>query len=137
VTSTIGAAVVVAETLLVVVVSDGDGDAPDGDGLSAGDGESDGDGESAGDGELPAGDGLSPDGDGLPAGAHTLSAVVEPALLSTSVVALHMVQFAQVFWFDAVEYFPVGHATHVRSVVAVPLADTRSPAWQSVKSVQA
>ena len=35
-TSTIGAAVVVVETLLVVVFSDGDGDAPDGDGLSAG-----------------------------------------------------------------------------------------------------
>ena len=51
----------------------------------------------AGDGELPAGDGLSPDGDGLPVAAHTLSAVVEPALLSTSVVALQVVQFVQAF----------------------------------------
>ena len=62
-----------------------------------------GDGLPLGDGELPAGDGESAgDGDGFPAKAHTLSAVAEPALLSTSVVALHMVQFAQVFWFDAV-----------------------------------
>ena len=90
----------------------------------------------AGDGELPAGDGVSPDGeglspdgdgassdgDGLPAAAHTLSAVAEPAVLSTSVVALHAVQFAQVFWLDAVENFPVGQVSQVRSVVAVPLA---------------
>ena len=55
-------------------------------------------------------------------GPQTLSAVVEPALLSTSVVALHMVQFAQVFWFDAVENFPVEHATQVRSALPVPLA---------------
>ena len=76
----------------------------------------------AGDGELPAGDGESAgDGDGLPATAHTLSVVAEPALLSTSVVALHAVQFKQVFWLDAVENFPVGQATQVRSVVAVPL----------------
>ena len=78
----------------------------------------------AGDGELPAGDGELPagDGDGLPAKAHTLSAVVEPALLSTSVVALHVVQFVQVFWLDTVENFPVGHATQVRSALLVPLA---------------
>ena len=79
---------------------------------------------------LAAGDGLSPDGEGLPAGdgeglpaaAHTLSAVAEPALLSTSVVALQVVQFVQVFWLVAVENFPVEHASQVRSVVAVPLA---------------
>jgi hypothetical protein len=97
--------------------------------FSAGDGELPaGDGESAGDG-LPLGDGLSPDGDGLPAGdgeglpakAHTLSAVVDPALLSISVVALHVVQFVQVFWLDAVENFPAGHATQVRSALLVPL----------------
>ena len=78
----------------------------------------------AGDGELPTGDGELPagDGDGLPAKAHTLSAVAEPALLSTSVVALHMVQFVQVFWLVAVENFPVEHALQVRSVDAVPLA---------------
>ena len=78
----------------------------------------------AGDGELPTGDGELPagDGDGLPAKAHTLSAVAEPALLSTSVVALHVVQFVQVFWLDAVENFPLVHASQVRSVVAVPLA---------------
>ena len=77
-----------------------------GDGGSAGDGElpagdwllSDGDELSAaGDGELPAGDGLLSDGDGLSTAAHTLSAVVEAALLSTSVVALHAVQFVQAF----------------------------------------
>ena len=74
-----------------------------------------GDGESAGDGDaLPAGDGFS-------AAAQTLSAVAEPALLSTSVVALHMVQFVQVFWLDAVENCPVGHATQVRSALLVPL----------------
>ena len=79
---------------VVVLASDGEG-LPAGED-SAGDGESTGDGESAGDGES-TGDGLSPDGDGLPAGAHTLSAVVEPALLSISVVALHVVQFVHEF----------------------------------------
>ena len=104
--------------------------------LVAGDGESAGDGLSS-DGEgLPAGDGLSPDGDRLPAVAHTLSAVVEPALLSTSVVALHAVQFVQVFWLDAVENFPVGQATQVRSVVAVPLTAIFWPATQSDQAVQ-
>ena len=96
----------------------------------------------AGDGELPAGDGLlsdgdglSPDGDGLPAAAHTLSAVAEPVVLSTSVVALHMVQFEQVFWFVAVENFPAGHATQVRSVLLVPLAAIFWPAVQVVHAV--
>jgi hypothetical protein len=88
--------------------------ASDGEGLPAGE-------DSAGDGES-AGDGLSPDGDGLSAAAHTLSAVVEPALLSTSVVALHAVQFKQVLWLDAVENFPAGHTSQVRSVLPVPLA---------------
>ena len=45
-------------------------------------------------------------------GPQTLSAVVEPALIST-VVALHVVQSVQVFWLDVVENFPVGHTTHV------------------------
>ena len=102
----------------------------------------------AGDGELPAGDGLSPDGEltagdgelpageGLPAKAHTLSAVAEPALLSTSVVALHAVQFVQVFWLDAVENFPAGHASQVRSVLLVPLAAIFCPAMQLVQAVQ-
>ena len=74
-------------TSVVEALAAGDGELPDGDGESAGDGEL-----PAGDGELPAGDGLSSDGEGLPAKAHTLSAVAEPALLSTSVVALHVVQ---------------------------------------------
>ena len=101
----------------------GDGLSPDGEGLPAGDGELPaGEGESAGDGELPAGDGLLSDGDGLSAAVHTLSAVAEPALLSISVVALHAVQFVQVFWLDAVENFPVEHASQVRSVLFVPLA---------------
>ena len=122
---------------MVEVLAAGDGELPAGDGeLPAGDGELPaGDGESAGDGEFPAGDGLSPDGDGLPAKAHTLSAVVEPALLSTSVVALHAVQFVQAFWLDAVENFPVGHTTQVRSVVAVPLAAIFWPAMQVVHAV--
>jgi hypothetical protein len=99
-------------TAVVEVLAAGDGELPAGDGeLPAGDGDG-----------LPAGDGLSSDGDGLSAAAHTLSAVVEPALLSTSVVALHTVQFTQVLWLDAVENFPVGQASQVRSVVAVPLA---------------
>jgi len=117
----------------------GDGLSPDGDGLPAGDGElTAGDGElTAGDGELPAGDGELPagDGEGLSANAHTLSAVAEPALLSTSVVALQVVQFVQVFWLDAVENFPVEHATQVRSVVAVPLAAIFWPALQVVQAV--
>jgi hypothetical protein len=50
---------------------------------------------------------------------------------------LHAVQFVHEFWLAVVENFPFGHATQVRSVLAVPSADTRSPAWQSVKSVQA
>ena len=98
----------------------GDGELPTGDGeLPAGDGEC-----PAGAGEIPAGDGELPagDGEGLPADAHTLSAVVEPALLSTSVEALHTVQFTQVFSLGAVENCPVGHASQVRSVLVVPLA---------------
>ena len=76
----------------------------------------------AGDGECPAGDGESAgDGEGLPAKAHTLSAVAEPALLSTSVVALHVVQLVHAFWLVAIENVPVVHATQVRSEVAVPL----------------
>lgn len=99
---------------------------PAGDGESAGDGEFPaGDGKSSGDGESTAGNGLAPDGDGLPAGAQILSATVEPALLSTSVVALHVVQFVQDNWFDAVENFPDRHASHARLVLMVPLADIR------------
>ena len=109
---------------MVEVFSAGDGLSSDGDGLSP-----DGDG-------LPAGDGLSPDGDGLPAAAHTLSAVAEPVVLSTSVVALHMVQFEQLFWFVAVENFPAEHATQVRSVLLVPLAAIFWPAVQVVHAVQ-
>ena len=96
---------------MVDALAAGDGELPAGDGLSP-------DGE----GLSPDGDGLSPDGEGLPAKAQTLSAVVEPALLSTSVVALHVVQFVQVFWLDTVENCPVGHASQVRSVLFVPLA---------------
>ena len=118
---------------MVEVLGAGDGEFPAGDGeLPAGDGEL-----PAGDGELPAGDGESAgDSDGLPATAHTLSVVAEPALLSTSVVALHMVQFVQVFWLDAAENCPAGHATQVRSVVAVPLAAIFWPAVQLVHAVQ-
>ena len=116
----LGAAVVVGE-------SEGEGTSVDDVELSEGEGASAGDGElSAGEGVpagvgLPAGDGLPPDGDGLPAAAQTLSAVVEPAPLSTSVVGLHVVQLVHAFWLVAVENVPVVHATHIRSVVAVPL----------------
>ena len=103
--------------------SAGDGELPAGEGAFAGDGElSTGAGElSAGDGLSPAGDGLSPAGVGLPAAAHTLSAVVEPAPLSTSVVALHVVQLVHLFWLVAAENVPVVHATQMRSEVLVPL----------------
>ena len=95
----------------------GDGELPAGDGeFPAGDGEL-----PAGDGESAAGDGLSSDGEGLPAKAQTLSAVVEPALLSISMVALHAVQFVQAFWLVAVENCPVGQASQVRSALPVPL----------------
>ena len=134
----LGAAVVVDE-------SAGDGASADDVALSecvgayAGDGELPaGAGElSAGDGELSTGDGLLPDGEGVPAGvglpaaAQTLSAVVEPAPLSTSVVALHVVQFVHAFWLVAVENVPVGHATQVRSELAVPLVEMYCPAVQS------
>ena len=102
--------------------SAGDGELPAGDGeLSTGDGLlPDGEGASAGDGLSPDGDG-APDGDGLPAAAQTLSAVVEPAPLSTSVVALHVVQLVHAFWLVAVENVPVGHASQMRSEVLVPL----------------
>jgi hypothetical protein len=49
--------------------------------------------------------------------------------------ALQVVQFVQVFWLDAVENCPVGHATQVRSVVAVPLAAIFWPAVQVVHVV--
>jgi hypothetical protein len=52
------------------------------------------------------------------------------------VVALHAVQFVQVFWLVAVENFPVEHATQVRSVVAVPLAAIFCPATQLDHAVQ-
>ena len=84
-----------------------------------------------GDGELPTGD-----GEGLPAKAQTLSAVVDPALLSISVVALHTVQFAHVFWLDSVENCPLGHASQVRSALPVPLAAIFWPATQLVQAVQ-
>ena len=101
--------------------------------LSAGDGEL-----PAGDGELPAGDGELPagDGDGLPAKAHTLSVVAEPTLLSISVAASHVVQFEQVFWFVAVANRPLGHASQVRSMDAVPFAAIFWPAMQVVHAVQ-
>ena len=111
-----------------VALSEGDGAFAGDVALSESDGASAGDGElSTGDGLLPdgegasAGDGLSPAGVGLPAAAHTLSAVVEPAPLSTSVVALHVVQFVHAFWLVAVENVPVVHVTQVRSELLVPL----------------
>ena len=98
-----------------VALSEGDGASAGNDKLSAGDGLLL-DGE-----EAPAGDRLSPAGVGLPSVAQTLSVVVEPALLSTSLLALHVVQLVHAFWLVAVENVPVGHATQVRSEVPVPL----------------
>ena len=51
-------------------------------------------------------------------------------------VALQVVQFVQVFWLVAVENFPVGHASQVRSLVAVPLAAIFWPATQLDHAVQ-
>ena len=114
----------------------GDGLSPDGEGASAGVGLlPDGEGAPAGVG-LPTGDGLSPVGVGLPSVAQTLSAVLEPALLSTSVVALHVVQLVHAFWLVAVENVPVVHVTHIRSEVLVPLEAIFWPATQFVQSVQ-
>ena len=61
---------------------------------------------------------------------------MEPAPLSTSVVALHVVQLVHAFWLVAVENVPVVHATQVRSEVAVPLEAIFWPAMQSVHVVQ-
>ena len=128
----LGAAVVVGKSagdgasVEDVALSEGVGATVDDVALSEGDGATAGD-VADGDGELSAGDGLLPDGEGAPAGvglpaaAQTLSAVVEPAPLSTSVVGLHVVQLVHAFWLVAVENVPVGHVTHIRSVVAVPL----------------
>ena len=115
----LGAAVVVGE-------SAGGGASVEDVALSEGDGATAGD-VADGDGELSAGDGLLPDGEGasagvgLPSVAQTLSVVVEPALLSTSVVALHVVQLVHAFWLVAVENVPVVHVTQVRSELLVPL----------------
>ena len=91
--------------------------------------DSDGDGEfivdsddDSDDGVFPPGDGDSAVGEGLSDNAQTLSVVVEPATLSIS-DELHVVQLIQENWLDVVEYFPLKHATHVRSVVTVPLED--------------
>ena len=78
----------------------------------------------------------APAGVGLPAAVQTLSAVVEPAPLSTSVVALHVVQLVHAFWLVAVENVPVGHATQVRSELLVPLVEIYSPAIQFAQWAQ-
>ena len=112
--------------------SDGDGefivDSDDDDGVfPAGDGDSDdgvfpdGDGDSD-DGVFPEGDGDSAVGEGLSDNVQTLSVVVEPATFSIS-DELHAVQLVQKTWLDVVEYCPLEHAMHFRSVVAVPLTD--------------
>ena len=112
--------------------SDGDGefivDSDDDDGVfPAGDGDSgdgvfpDGDGDSD-DGVFPEGDGDSAVGEGLSDNVQTLSVVVEPATLSIS-DDLQTVQLVQENWLGVVEYCPLEHATHFRSVVAVPLTD--------------
>ena len=94
----------------------------------------DGDGDSD-DGVFPEGDGDSAVGEGLSDNVQTLSVVVEPATLSIS-DELHAVQLVQKTWLDVVEYCPLEHAMHFRSVVTVPLADIFWPATQFVQSVQ-
>ena len=100
--------------------SDGDGefivDSGDDDGVFP-----DGDGDSD-DGVFPEGDGDSAVGEGLSDNVQTLSVVVEPATLSIS-DDLQTVQLVQENWLGVVEYCPLEHATHFRSVVAVPLTD--------------
>ena len=87
------------------------------------------------DGVFPDGDGDSNNGEGLLDDVQSLSVVVEPAKLSIS-DDLQTVQFVQENWLVVVEYCPLEHATHFRSVVAVPLADIFWPATQFFQSVQ-
>ena len=121
-----------------IVDSDDDSDDgvfPEGDGDSDDGVFPDGDGDSE-DGVFPVGDDDS--GDGVFAegdNVQTLSVVVEPATLSVS-DELHAVQLVQENWLGVVEYCPLEHATHFRSVVAVPLADIFWPATQFFQSVQ-
>jgi len=96
------------------VFPDGDGDSDDGV-FPNGDDDSD-------DGVFPDGDGDSAVGEGLSDNVQTLSVVVEPATLSIS-DDLQTVQLLQENWLDVVEYCPLEHAMHFRSVVTVPLAD--------------
>ena len=113
--------------------SDGDGefivDSDDDDGAFA---EDDDDSD---DGVFPVGDGDSAVGEGLSDDVQTLSVVVEPATLSIS-DELHAVQLIQETWLDVVEYCPLEHATHFRSVVAVPLVEIYSPATQLFQFAQ-
>jgi hypothetical protein len=81
--------VVTVGTAVVVIASDGEDS--DGEGPAGEDSDGDGPAGEDSDGDGPAGE--DSDGDGL-ADVQSLSAVVEPALLSTC-VALHSVQFVQ------------------------------------------
>ena len=73
-----------------------------------------------GDGDIAAEDGVLTVGEGLFKVVQLLSAVVEPALLSVSVL-LHIVQFVHETEFIAVENVPNGQLVHIRSDVLVPL----------------
>ena len=63
-------------------------------------------------------------------GPQTLSAVVEPALIST-VVALQVVQFAHANAFVNAEYFPDPQLLHTRSELFVPSVEIYWPVEQS------
>ena len=105
----------------IVDSDDDDGVFPDGDDDSD-DGAFPEDDDDSGDGVFSDGDGDSAFGEGLSDDVQTLSVVVEPATLSIS-DELHVVQLIQVNWLDVVEYCSLEHATHVRSMVTVPLED--------------
>ena len=63
-------------------------------------------------------------------GPQTLSAVVEPALIST-VVALQVVQFAHANALVNAEYFPDPQLLHTRSELFVPSVEIYWPVEQS------
>ena len=75
--------------------------------------------ELLGDGDIIAEDGVLEVGEGLFNVVQLLSAVVEPALLSTCVL-LHIVQFVHEDEFIAVENVPSGQLVHMRFVVLLP-----------------
>ena len=106
------------------IANNGDGESGallgDGDTTPTGDGDTPIVAELLGDGDTAAEDGVLAVGEGLFNVVQLLSAVVEPALLSVSVL-LHIVQFVHETEFIAVENVPNGQLVHTRLDVLVPL----------------